>query len=53
MEKKMEIQQFEYARKKMREKYAELNAHKGQRKLIVLTTKQIEDNIAFRKGRAK
>ena len=49
----MENQQFEYARKKMREKYAELNARKGQRRLIVLTTKQIEDNIAFRKRRVK
>ena len=46
-------QQFEFAREKMREKYAEIKARKGQRKLIVITTKQIEENIAFKKRRVK
>ena len=49
----MDADKLETARQKMRECYKKHEEKKKTRKLIVLTTKHIEQDIAFRKRRCK
>lgn len=45
-------EKFIVARQKLRDSYTHLNSQRNKKKIIVLTTPHIENDIAFRKRRA-
>ena len=46
-----DCEKLQKAKDKMAQAYKKYNDHKKHRKIIVVTTQHIEDNIAFRKRR--